>query len=124
MSLRTAEEYRKGLRDGRRVFIMGKPVPDVTEDPYIKVGVETAVFDFLMGHDTEMREISVTKDPETGEEISAYFEIPDRPECVGKRHEMIKAACHYADAALPFVKDSVVSSLSSSRACTRRVGSY
>ncbi len=105
MALKTAEEYKKGLRDGRRVFIMGEQVPDVTEDPYIKVGVETGAHDYLMGHDPKMRDMAVMKDPETGEEISSYFEIPDYPEAVKKRHELIKAACYYADGAIPFVKD-------------------
>lgn len=105
MALRTAEEYKKGLHDGRKVFILGNPVPDVTEDPYIKVGVETAAFDFLMGHDPELQNIAVMEDPETGEKVSAYFEMPDYPEAVGKRHELVKAACYFADGALPFVKD-------------------
>jgi len=105
MALRTAEEYKKGLRDGRKVFILGNPVPDVTEDPYIKVGVETAAFDFLMGHDSELQNIAVMKDPETGEDVSTYFEMPDYPEAVGKRHELVKAACYFAEGALPFVKD-------------------
>jgi aromatic ring hydroxylase len=51
MGLRTAVEYKEGLRDNRRVFILGKKVPDVTEDPYIKVGVETAAFGFFFGPD-------------------------------------------------------------------------
>ena len=59
MALRTAEEYKKGLNDGRKVFILGNPVPDVTEDPYIKVVVETAAFDFLMAHDPELKHIPV-----------------------------------------------------------------
>jgi len=105
MALRTAEQYKEGLKDDRKVFILGKQVPDVTEDPYIKVGVETGAFDFLMGHDPAMRDLAVMKDPETGEEISTYFEVPDDPECVGRRHELVKAACYYADSALPFVKD-------------------
>jgi 4-hydroxybutyryl-CoA dehydratase / vinylacetyl-CoA-Delta-isomerase len=105
MALRTADEYKQGLRDGRRVFMMGKQVEDVTSDPYIKVGVETAAFDFLMGHDTEMNEKAVMADPETGEDISTYFELPDYPESVVKRHELVKEACYYADGALPFIKD-------------------
>ncbi|MBW2218977.1 MAG: hypothetical protein JRF40_05745, partial [Deltaproteobacteria bacterium] len=105
MALRTAEEYKKGLQDGRKVFILGNPVPDVTEDPYIKVGVETAAFDFLMGHDPEFQEVAVMKDPDTGEDVSTYFEVPDYPEAVGKRHELVKAACYFAEGALPFVKD-------------------
>jgi len=105
MALRTAEEYKKGLEDGRKVFILGNPVPKVTEDPYIKVGVETAAFDFLMGHDPELKDLAVISDPETGEDISAYFEVPDHPEAVEKRYELVKRACYFADGALPFVKD-------------------
>lgn len=105
MALRNAEEYKEGLRDGRKVFILGKEVPDVTEDPYIKVGVETAAFDFLMGHDPKMRDMAVMKDPETGEEVSTYFELPDSPDCVARRHELVKGSSNYADGALPFVKD-------------------
>ncbi len=105
MALRTADEYREGLRDGRKVYILGKEVSDVTEDPYIKVGVETAAFDFLMGHDPELRDMAVMKDPETDEEISTYFELPYTPDCVGRRHELVKGSSNYADGALPFVKD-------------------
>jgi 4-hydroxybutyryl-CoA dehydratase/vinylacetyl-CoA-Delta-isomerase len=105
MALRTADEYREGLRDKRRVFILGKMVPDVTEDPYLKVGVETAAFDFLFGHEEDFRDIAVMQDPETGEEVSTYFEIPDYPEAVAKRFGLISAVCDYADSALPFVKD-------------------
>lgn len=105
MGLRTAEEYKRGLRDGRKVYIMGQEVPDVTEDPYIKVGVETGAFDFVMGHDPVIRKIAVMEDPESGEDVSSYFEIPDRPECVARRHELVKASSNYADGALPFVKD-------------------
>ena len=105
MALRTAEEYKQGLRDGRRVYLTGNRIPDVTEDPYIKVGVETAAFDFLMGHDPAFQEIAVAKDPETGEAISRYFDVPDDPGAVARRFELVSAACDYADGALPFVKD-------------------
>ena len=105
MALRTAEQYREGLKDGRNVYIMGRPVPDVTRDPHIKVGVETGAFDFIMAHDPEMQDIAVSRDPETGEEVSAYFDVPDNPEAVAKRYELVKAACYYTDAALPFIKD-------------------
>ncbi len=105
MALRTADEYRQGLRDGRKVFILGNQVDDVTEDPYIKVGVETGAFDFKMGHDPEMRDISVNTDRETGEEISTYFDIPDNPEAVSKRFNLVGTACTYGEGAIPFVKD-------------------
>jgi 4-hydroxybutyryl-CoA dehydratase/vinylacetyl-CoA-Delta-isomerase len=103
--LRTAEEYRQGLRDGRQVYLAGNRVPDVTEDPYIKVGVETGAFDFLMAHDPALEEIAVAVDPETWEAVSRYFDLPDHPDAVAERFELVSAACRYADGALPFVKD-------------------
>jgi len=105
MALRTADQYRQGLKDDRNIYMLGKKVADVAEDPYLKVGVETAAFDFLMGHDSGMQDISVMADPETGEDISTYFEIPDSPAHVSKRYNLVQSACHYADGALPFVKD-------------------
>ena len=65
----------------------------------------TAVFDFLMAHDPALREIAVTEDPETGEAVSRYFDLPEKPEAVAERFELVSAACRYADGALPFVKD-------------------
>lgn len=133
MALRTADEYKQGLRDGRKVFILGKPVVDVTEDPYIKVGVETGAFDFLMGHDPAMEEIAVMRDPQTGESISSYFEVPDYPDAVSKRHELVKSACYYAEGALPFIKDvgtdiinglSAVAKIMGNETYRRRIDEY
>ena len=105
MTLRTADQYKSGIRDDRVVYILGKRVEDVTEDPFIKVGVETAAYDFIMGHDEKHRELAVIKDPETDEDISRYFEIQDNPDAVRSRHELIKTSSRYADGALPFIKD-------------------
>ncbi len=105
MALRTAEQYRKGLIDGRSVYLLGERVKNVTEDPYLKVGVETAAFDFIMAHDPKTRDLAVIRDAQSGESISRYFEIPDYPEAVSARHELIRAACETADGALPFIKD-------------------
>ncbi len=105
MALRSAEEYKQGLRDDRAVYILGKKVADVTADPYLTVGVETAAYDFHLAHDEEKRDLAVMKDAESGEDVSSYFEVPDYPEAVAKRHELIKAACYHTDGALPFVKD-------------------
>jgi 4-hydroxybutyryl-CoA dehydratase / vinylacetyl-CoA-Delta-isomerase len=33
MTIRTAQQYRDGLRDGRRVFYRGRAAADVTAEP-------------------------------------------------------------------------------------------
>jgi len=95
MSLRTAEEYKQGIRDDRVVYILGQRVPDVTEDPYIKVGVETGAREFLLAEDPGLRELAVTQDPETGDDISRYFELPDYKEQIRKRLELVLAGGRY-----------------------------
>jgi len=122
MALRTADEYREGLRDGRRVYLAGKQIPDVTEDPYIKVGVETGAFDFEMAHDPKLQELAVTRDPETGEPVSSYFSVPDKPEAVAERFELVSAACDYAGGALPFIKDVGTDILNGLAAVARAAG--
>ena len=122
MALRTAEQYKEGLRDGRKVFILGDKVADVTEDPYIKVGVETAAFDFTMGHEEKYRDIAVMKSPDGEDDVSTYFELPDSPEAVGRRYKLINAACRYADGAIPFVKDVGTDILNGLTAVTRMMG--
>ncbi len=122
MALRTAEQYREGLRDDRRVFILGERVADVTTDPFIRVGVETAAFDFLMGHDPELEELAVTQAPGSGEKVSSYFAVPISPEAVGKRYELVHSACQYADGALPFVKDVGTDALNGLLAVARGMG--
>ena len=42
MGLRSVEEYKASLKDGRRVFFRGQLVPDVTEHPVIGVAVKHA----------------------------------------------------------------------------------
>ena len=48
MALRTPDEYRESLRDGRRVYIMGEKVEDVTAHPLLKVATETVAQDFVL----------------------------------------------------------------------------
>ncbi|MBI2001870.1 MAG: hypothetical protein HYS69_11910, partial [candidate division NC10 bacterium] len=46
MPLRTPEQYRASLKDGRTVYYKGERVPDVTENPVIQVAIEHASIDY------------------------------------------------------------------------------
>lgn len=122
MALRTVEQYRQGLRDDRRVFVHGERVADVTRDPYLRIGVDTAAFDFELPHVAEPRSLAVMEDPQTGEPVSAYFEVPDRPEAVKRRFDLVTAACEVAQGALPFVKDVGTDILNALTVVTRVLG--
>ena len=76
MGLRTADEFRASLRDGRRIFYRGKRVEDVTLHPELAVGVETGALDFLTGHDPRHREVAVAIDPDSRDAYSAFYKLP------------------------------------------------
>ena len=59
MALRTADEYRASLQDGRRVYFRGKPVADVTTHPFTKVAVDHAALDYELANDPEHRDLAV-----------------------------------------------------------------
>ncbi|MBI4590782.1 MAG: 4-hydroxybutyryl-CoA dehydratase [Candidatus Rokubacteria bacterium] len=76
MGLRTVEEYRAGLRDGRRVFVEGRRVEDVTADPMLAITVGHSAEVFALAARPELRDLFVFHDPDLGEPASAYFRIP------------------------------------------------
>lgn len=76
MALRTADEYRASLQDGRVLWYRGKRVDDVLSEPDLRVAVDHSAIDFLIGHDPAHRDLAVATDPDSGEEYSAYYRIP------------------------------------------------
>jgi len=75
MGLRTADEYRASLQDGRVMYYRGKRVDDVLSEPDLRVAVDHSAIDFEIGHDPRYRDLAVAVD-ENGQEHSAYYRIP------------------------------------------------
>ena len=90
MALRTADEYRASLQDGRRVYFRGKPVADVTTHPFTKVAVDHAALDYELANDPEHRDLAVFE--EDGRVFSRYYQIPTSADDLLKRSELIEAA--------------------------------
>jgi 4-hydroxybutyryl-CoA dehydratase / vinylacetyl-CoA-Delta-isomerase len=74
MSLRTSEQYLKGLRDGRAVYYRGERVPDVTEHPDLGLGARHAAIDFILAEDPRYRDLAVTHEPD--DLYSSYYRVP------------------------------------------------
>jgi 4-hydroxybutyryl-CoA dehydratase/vinylacetyl-CoA-Delta-isomerase len=106
MALRTPDEYRESLRDGRRVYILGEKVEDVTAHPLLKVAVETVAQDFVLteSEDPDVRNLFVAEDEETGEPISRFFKTPKTIEDLENRSRMIGESIRLTGG-LPFGKD-------------------
>ena len=105
MGLRSAEEYKEGLRDGREVFFKGEKVQDVTAHPDIGVGVEHVSLDFKLAHDPEHSDLMTYKIPETGELISRYFKIPRDAEDLLNRREMIERSTRLSGGVVLLIKE-------------------
>ena len=86
--IRTAEQYRDGLRDGRRVFYQGKPVPDVTAHPELRIAVghSALCYDIAEVHPG----LAVRKGLDEGP-YSAYYHVPRSVEDVADRGALIEA---------------------------------
>ena len=90
MALRTADEYRSSLRDGRVLWYRGKRVDDVLAEPDLRVAVEHSAFDFEIGHDPEHRDLAVVDDPEIGEIQRATTASPAAPTTSLARMKLIE----------------------------------
>ena len=104
MGLRTRDEYVSSLKDERLVYLSGERVEDVTADPSLKIGVETAAIDYQMGEMEDFRDLA-TVTTQSGEEISRYYHVPEDAEDLLKRHELMVTATRLGGGVIPFTKD-------------------
>src|SRR4051794_36949772 len=74
--IRTGEEYRESIRDGREVWIDGERVADVTTHPKFKPVVDIRARIYDMAHDLATQSVMTILDPETGERSAVGLALP------------------------------------------------
>ena len=105
MSLRTPEQYRKSLLDGRSVYFGGKRVSDVTKHPALGTAVDHASIDFAMAEDPQRRDLATYTDPATGEVFSRYFKIPENSQDLLLRSQLIEETTRQGKTLVTLVKE-------------------
>src|SRR3954452_23932514 len=105
MPLRTADEYREGLVDGRKIFYRGQQVPNVNEVPALAIGVDHAAHDFDMAADPAFRDLAVAVDPDTGDEHSAYYSIPRNADDLLHRMNLIATSTAEGGTVVTLIKE-------------------
>ena len=65
--IRTGDEYRDSIRDGREVYINGERVKDVPSHPAFKPIVDARARIYDMAHEAATRDIMSYVDPDSGE---------------------------------------------------------
>ncbi len=83
MGLKTPEEYRESLRDGRVTYIVGERVADVTRHPWFETAIANAMEDYEY-EDPEVRAVR-TYETESGAAAHRVFQVPRTPEDLEKR---------------------------------------
>jgi 4-hydroxybutyryl-CoA dehydratase/vinylacetyl-CoA-Delta-isomerase len=106
MAIRTMEEYKASLRDGRRVYMAGEKIEDITTHPVLGVTVDTvaASYGLCASKDPAVRDLYVATHPETGELISRFFVTPRTAEDLKTRTKMISRSIELLGD-LPFGRD-------------------
>ena len=105
MALRTADEYRNALVDGRALFYRGQPVPDINAVPALAVAVDHAAHDFDMAADPAFRDLVVVTDPDTGQDHSAYYRIPASADDLLHRMRLIDASTAAGGTVVTLIKE-------------------
>ena len=74
--MRTGAEYLRSLDDGRRVFVDGEAVKDVTTHPAFRQAARSIAGLFDIAADPAMRERMTFASPKTGEPVWRTYQIP------------------------------------------------
>jgi aromatic ring hydroxylase len=105
MALLTAADYVASLRDGRTVWFHGRRIPDVTAEPDLRVAIDHAAIDYEVAHDPRYHDLAVAKDPDTGEEYSAFYRLPRSVDDLLARSELIETVTGLGGTMVTLIKE-------------------
>lgn len=74
--LRTGEEYKASIRDGREVWIAGERVADVTVHPMFRPLIDARARIYDMAHEAATRDILSYDDSATGQRNAVVLKLP------------------------------------------------
>jgi 4-hydroxybutyryl-CoA dehydratase/vinylacetyl-CoA-Delta-isomerase len=102
--MRTVDEYRRSLRDGRVVYYQGARVEDVTAHPTLRVAVEHAALDYALAEDPQHRALAVVPHPDGGE-MSRYFAFPRNADDLLARMALVETSTRLGGTIVPLLKE-------------------
>ena len=76
MPIRRGEEYLESLRDGRRLWLMGQRVEDVTTHPALAGCARSVAAVYDLQHDVAYHELLTMPSPSTGKPVSRAYLLP------------------------------------------------
>jgi 4-hydroxyphenylacetate 3-monooxygenase len=91
---RTGEQFLKGLRGPREVWVDGERVRDVVDHPKLTGAAHALAEVFDLQH--AQSDVCLAPDPETGEPIAVSHLIPKSREDLARRHKALRAVAEYS----------------------------
>jgi 4-hydroxyphenylacetate 3-monooxygenase len=76
MPIRRGKEYLESLRDGRRLWLMGQRVADVTTHPALAGCAHSVATVFDLQHDPAHQDLLTMPSPTTGQRVSLAYLLP------------------------------------------------
>jgi 4-hydroxybutyryl-CoA dehydratase / vinylacetyl-CoA-Delta-isomerase len=117
VQLRSPEQYRASLRDGRRIYYRGERVEDLESHPALRFTVDTAAVDYEMAESPEFRDLAIAP-----EGYSRFFQIPRSAEDLLARSELIEVGTRIDKTLPPLIKEIGSDALLALLALRERVG--
>src|ERR1044072_1541357 len=74
--MRTGADYLRSLKDGRRVFVDGEPVKDVTTHPAFNGAARSIANLYDIAAAPDLRERMTFVSPKTGQPVHSAWQIP------------------------------------------------
>jgi aromatic ring hydroxylase len=115
--LRSPDQYRQSLRDGRSVYYRGERVEDVTTHAVLRHAVAHAAVDYEIGEAPEHRGLAVGPDG-----YSRYFHVPRSAEDLLARSALIEAGTRGGKTLPPLIKEIGTDAMLALLAMRERLG--
>jgi 4-hydroxyphenylacetate 3-monooxygenase len=87
--LRDGAAYKRGLKDGRQVWMNGRRIPDVVEDPVLGPGIAMLAETFDAQFEPEHQE-AMTYIDDSGDRVSRSWQLPRTPQDLVARRKLIE----------------------------------
>jgi 4-hydroxyphenylacetate 3-monooxygenase len=88
--IKTGDEFKASLRDGRDVWVAGRQVPDVTQHPTLGPGIDLIAEMFDAQFDPDLQDVTTFVDADTKRRYSRSWQIPRTVEDLQARRRLIE----------------------------------
>ncbi len=88
MPIRRGAQYLESLRDGRRVWLQGELVEDVTAHPGLAGCARSVAAVYDLQHDPAHRDLLTMLSPVTGQRVSLAYLLPHSVEDLTRQRKM------------------------------------